>query len=111
VKETLPRASRVAVLFHPTYDGGVQLKGSEAAARSLGVRLQALNAERPDDFTTAFAEAQKNRAEALVVSSSPLANRTTRHLATKHRLPAIYHQSELVVESAVSVHGLDFRTR
>jgi putative ABC transport system substrate-binding protein len=35
VKETLPRASRVAVLFQPTYDGGVQLKASEHAARSL----------------------------------------------------------------------------
>jgi putative ABC transport system substrate-binding protein len=28
VKETLPRVSRVAVLFHPTYDGGVQFKAS-----------------------------------------------------------------------------------
>jgi putative ABC transport system substrate-binding protein len=76
VKEVLPKVSRVAVLFHPTYDGGVQLKASEAAARSLGVRLQALKVERPDDFVTAFAEVQKNRAEALVVSSSGLFIRT-----------------------------------
>jgi putative tryptophan/tyrosine transport system substrate-binding protein len=72
VKETLPRASRVAVLVHPTYDSGVQLKASEAAARSLDVRLQVLKAERADDLTMAFAEMQKNRAVALVVSSSPL---------------------------------------
>src|SRR5215510_1852959 len=31
VKETLPKVSRVAVLFQPTYDGGVQLKASEVA--------------------------------------------------------------------------------
>ena len=113
VRETLPRVSRVAVLLHPTYDGGVQLKASEAAARSLGVRLQALTAERPDDFVAAFAEVQKNRAEALVVSSSPLfyVNRARLvEFATKHRLPAIYHQSEFVVESGgLMSYGPDFR--
>ena len=112
VKETLPKVSRVAVLFHPTYDGGVQLKASEAAARSLGVRLQALKVERPDDFVTAFAEVQKNRAEALIVSSSPLfyTHRTRLvEFATKHRLPTIYHQSEFVVGSGVLMsYGPDF---
>jgi putative ABC transport system substrate-binding protein len=112
VKETLPKVSRVAVLFHPTYDGGVQLKASEAAARSLGVRLQALKVERPDDFVTALAEVQKNRAEALIVSSSPLfyAHRTRLvEFAAKHRLPTIYHQSEFVVGSGgLMSYGPDF---
>ncbi len=72
VKEILPKVSRVAILLHPTYDGGVQLRASEAAARSLGVRVQVVNVERPDDFGTAFAEVQRNRAQALVVSSSGL---------------------------------------
>jgi putative ABC transport system substrate-binding protein len=113
VKETLPNVSRVAVLFHPTYDGGVQLKASEAAARSLGVRLQALKVERPDDFVTAFAEVQKDLAEALIVSSSPLfyAHRTRLvGFAAKHRLPAIYHQSEFVVSAGgLMSYGPDFR--
>ena len=113
VKETLPKVSRVAVLFHPTYDGGVQFKASEAAARSLGVRLQALMVERPDDFVTAFAEVQKHRAEALVVSSSGLfyAHRTRLvEFAAKHRLPTIYHQSEFVVDSGgLMSYGPDFR--
>jgi putative ABC transport system substrate-binding protein len=89
------------------------LKASEAAARSLGVRLQTLNVERPDDFVTAFAEMQKNRAEALVVSSSGLfyANRTRLvEFAAKHRLPTIYHQSEFVVDSGgLMSYGPDFR--
>jgi putative ABC transport system substrate-binding protein len=112
VKETLPKVSRVAVLFQPTYDGGVQLKASEAAARPLGVRLQALKVERPDDFATAFAEMQKNRAEALIVSSSPLfyVHRTRLvEFAAKHRLPTIYHQSEFVVGSGgLMSYGPDF---
>jgi ABC-type uncharacterized transport system substrate-binding protein len=112
VKETLPNASRVAVLFHPTYDGGVQLKASEAAARSLGVRLQALKVERPDDFGTAFAAVQKNRAEALIISSSPLFYTHRARLvefAAKHRIPTIYHQSEFVVGSGgLMSYGPDF---
>ena len=112
VKETLPKVSRVAVLFQPTYDGGVQLKASEAAARSLGVRLQALKVERPDDFVTAFAEVQKNRAEALIVSSSGLfyLHRTRLvEFAAKHRLPTIYHQSGFVVGAGgLMSYGPDF---
>src|SRR5437773_480153 len=69
-------------------------QASEAAARSLGVRLQALKVERPDDFMTAFAEMQKNRAEALIVSSSGLFYVHRIRLvefAAKHQLPTIYH--------------------
>ena len=113
VKETLPKVSRVAVLFHPTYDGGVQLKAAEAAARSLGLRLQKLAVESPDDLVTAFAEVQKSRAEALVVSSSPLfyAHKTQLvEFAAKRRLPTVYHQSEFVVTSGgLMSYGPDFR--
>jgi putative ABC transport system substrate-binding protein len=113
VKETLPKVSRVAALFQPTYDGGVQLKAAEAAARSLGVRLQALKVERPDDFATAFAEMQKHRAEALIVSSSGLfyVHRTRLlEFAAKHRLPTIYHRSEFVVSSGgLMSYGADLR--
>ena len=113
VKEILPKVSRVAILLHPTYDGGVQLRASEAAARSLGVRVQVVNVERPDDFGTAFAEVQRNRAQALIVSSSGLfyVHRTRLvEFAAKHRLPTIYHQSEFVVVSGgLMSYGPDFR--
>jgi putative ABC transport system substrate-binding protein len=112
VKETLPEVSRVAVLWQPSYDRGVQLKASEAAARSLGVRLQALKVERPDDFVTAFAKVLENRAEALIVSSSPVfyVQRTrVVEFASKHRLPTIYHHSEFVVGSGgLMSYGPDF---
>jgi ABC-type uncharacterized transport system substrate-binding protein len=112
VKEALPRLSRVAVLWSPIYDGGLQVRAAEAAARSLGVRLQALKVERQEDFVTAFAAVQKNQAEALIVSSSPLfyVHRTWLvRLAAKHRLPTIYHQSEFVVGSGgLMSYGPDF---
>jgi putative tryptophan/tyrosine transport system substrate-binding protein len=112
VKETFPKVSRVAVLWSPIYDGGAQLTASEAAARSLGIRLQALKVERPDDFVTAFADVQNSRAEALIVSSSPFfyAHRARLvELAAKHRIPTIYHQSEFVIGSGgLMSYGPDF---
>ena len=69
--------------------------------------------ERPDDFGTAFAEVQRNRAQALIVSSSGLfyVHRTRLvEFAGKHRLPTIYHQSEFVVVSGgLMSYGPDFR--
>jgi len=68
--------------------------------------------ERPDDFMTAFAEMQKNRAEALIVSSSGLFYVHRIRLvefAAKHQLPTIYHQSEFVVSSGgLMSYGPDF---
>jgi len=113
VKEALPKVSRVAFLWSPIYDGGAQLRAAEAAAPSLGLRLQAFKLERPEDFGTAFSGMQKNRAEALIVSSSPFfyAHRARLvEFAAKHRVPAIYHQSEFVVGSGgLMSYGPDFR--
>jgi putative ABC transport system substrate-binding protein len=101
--EALPGVWRVAILQDPgTAASPSQVKASEAAARSLNVRLQVLNAGRPDDLATAFAEAARNRAEALIVLPSPfLFGYRTRvvELAARYRLPAMYHQREYVVGS------------
>jgi putative ABC transport system substrate-binding protein len=113
VQEVLPKVSRVAVVFQPTYDGGVQLKASELAARSLGVTLQPLTVEGPADLEVAFAAMQKNRADALIVSSSSLFYQHRARLvalAAKHRLPTMYHQSEFVtVAGGLMSYGPDFR--
>ena len=110
-KEILPRVSRVAVLSDPQYSAD-QLSVSEAAARSLGLRLQVLNVSRPEEFATAFAEAKKNRAEALIVLGSAFfyAHRTELvALAAKQRLPTIYHQKQFVVGSGgLMSYGPDF---
>jgi putative ABC transport system substrate-binding protein len=99
LKEALPSVSRVAVLRDPALS---PVRTSESAARSLGLSLHVLNASRPEDFGVAFAEAHKNRADALIVLSSAFffAHRTRLvELAAKGRLPTIYDQQEWVVGS------------
>jgi putative ABC transport system substrate-binding protein len=101
LKEVLPGVSRVAVLWDPATEAG-HLKVSEGAARTLGVRLHPLKAQRSEDLRAAFAGAQKDRAEALIVLLSPFfyVQRTRLvELAARHRLPTMYFQREFVVES------------
>jgi putative ABC transport system substrate-binding protein len=101
LREALPSLSRVAVLWHLAGVAG-QLKAADAAARSLGLRLQPLKVQRSDELVAAFAEAHEQRADALIVLPSPLAYaQRTRlvELAARHRLPTMYNQREFVVES------------
>jgi putative tryptophan/tyrosine transport system substrate-binding protein len=99
LREMVPRISRVAVLWDPDSDAG-QLNGSRVGAQALGLQLLISSARHGDDIGTAFSDAERNRAEGLVVLGSPfLFTHRTRivALAAKHRLPTIYHQREFVV--------------
>jgi len=110
LKETVPKLSRVAALWDPAIGEGM-LHASERAARSLSLRLQALRVERPGDYATAFAEARRHRAQALVVLGSGLnyANRARIvELAAKHHLPTMYHTRDYVVDSGGLIsYGVD----
>jgi putative ABC transport system substrate-binding protein len=112
LKEVLPRLSRVAVLSYPPSDAG-QLRASEVAARSLGLRLHTLAVKRKEDLATAFAEAQRSRAEALIVLASAFFGGQRSRLvmlAAQHRLPTIYNEREFVTQSGgLMSYGPDLR--
>ncbi len=111
LKEILPRVSLLAVLWDPASDPS-QVKTSEIAARSLGVRLHVLKVGRGGDFEPALADARNHDAGALIVLGSPFfyVHRTRLvELAAKRRLPTIYAQREFVVGSGgLMSYGTDF---
>jgi putative tryptophan/tyrosine transport system substrate-binding protein len=112
LKEAVPGISRVAVLWDSAGDPS-QVRTSEAAARSLDVRLHVLKVNRADNVESAFVEARKREAGALIVVGSPLfyVHRARLvELAARHRIPTIYAQREFVVGSGgLMSYGADYR--
>jgi putative ABC transport system substrate-binding protein len=94
LKETLPKALRVAVLWNPRIAGGeVRRKGLEIAAQALRVKLRFLEAQHPGEIDTALAAIARERSDALFVTSDPMfaseAGRIIRWTAGA-RLPTMY---------------------
>ena len=112
LKETVPEVSRVAVLWNPaTPTGAPQMRETEVAGRTLGVKLQSLEVRGPDDFERAFQAAATGRASALLVFGDPMffLHRTRIvGLAAKSRLPAMYFAREFVDAGGLMSYGTNF---
>jgi len=94
LKEAVPRAMRIAVLWNPNNPWHpLAVKGAEAAARSLAVQLQIVEARSAEEFERAFEAMTRKRAGAVLVLADPLtAFHRTRlaELAIKRHLPGMF---------------------
>ena len=82
LKETVPKLSRVAVFGTSTIAGNARaLRETELAAGAFGVQLQYRDVLSPKDIETAFRAASKERADAVLVLTSPVLNSHRRQLA------------------------------
>jgi putative ABC transport system substrate-binding protein len=91
IKEALPELSSVAILWDSTI-GEAQFRATETAARGRAVRILPLPVQRLGDFESALARAVRERAQAVVVLSSPIIFGQRAEIATlalKNRLPTI----------------------
>jgi putative tryptophan/tyrosine transport system substrate-binding protein len=107
LKETIPDLARVAVL-RPIQGALTVLQGVQAAAPVLGLTLQVIDVQGPEDLDGAFRAAQEGRAEALHVLTSPvfLTHRTAlAELAAAYRLPAMYPQRTFVAAGGLMGYG------
>jgi putative tryptophan/tyrosine transport system substrate-binding protein len=112
LKEIIPKLTRVAVFGTSISTGSnvQQRREIELAAEAFKVQLQYLDVLDPKDIETAFQEASKGRADAvLVVPSSVLISRRKQvvELAVKSRLPAIYSTSQYVVVGGLMSYGVN----
>jgi putative ABC transport system substrate-binding protein len=111
LKETIPRFSRVAVLWDPKSSASAQSwKESQLAARELGVELHSTEVSNADRFDGAFQDAIKAGSVALAVIMSPLVNTNQKRiadLALKHRLPAIYPREDFADSGGLMSYGPD----
>jgi ABC-type uncharacterized transport system substrate-binding protein len=109
LKQIVPRATRVAVLWNPANPAGILgFREIEGAARRLGVTLQSLPVRSATEIQPAFGAVAQERAEGLIVVTDPLTWTTRRQiveLAAKHRVPAAYELREYVDLGGFASYG------
>jgi putative ABC transport system substrate-binding protein len=112
LKGVVPRIVRAAVIGTSTLPGHAQrLKETELAAAALRVELQYLDVLSPEDIETAFRQASKGRADAVVVLGGLvlISHRAqVANLAAKNRLPAIYNVPEFVDAGGLMTYGASY---
>jgi putative ABC transport system substrate-binding protein len=113
LKETIPKLSRVAVLWNPQDPGAAQQwKESQIPARELGLQLHSMEVSSADKYDGAFKEAIKARSLALAVTENPLFvsvsnQKQIADLAARTRLPAIYSREDFVSRGGLMSYGAD----
>ena len=108
--ELAPAARTVALLVNPTNSYAMpETSESQAAARTLGLRLHLLNASNEIEIDRAFAALVEQRAGALLVGSDPVFQISLRDqlvaLAARHRVPAIYGYRESAAAGGLMSYG------
>ena len=98
LKEAVPQATQIGVLWDPTTPSHRRaVPAVEAAGEKLGVRLLVVPARTLDDFEGAFSTMSRERVDGILVVASPLfySQRVPlAELAQKHRLPGMFGTKE-----------------
>jgi len=111
LKELVPEVKRIAILSNPGNPLATHwLNGMEAVAPTLAVQLQPLRITGPDDVPTAFRDAIKGRAGAIIVGSDQVVNLQTAQisaLALKNRLPTMFDARVFMDAGGLMAYGVD----
>lgn len=111
LREIVPSLSRVA-LVGDTVGNAAQFRATERAARTLGVRVQALEGRTTADLEAALVAAQRNAAGAVVIFSSPIVfqhSARIAELAREKRLPTVSLFTEFAEAGGLLTYGPSLR--
>src|SRR5262245_25805669 len=112
LKETVPRAARVAVLFDPAAPGSLrELKEAlPVAAGAVGLTVRSWEVRDADGFERVFAALRKERFDGLYVAGGPLMSVNGKRIADfalKSRLPSVYGDRGYVEAGGLMYYGAD----
>jgi putative tryptophan/tyrosine transport system substrate-binding protein len=109
LKELLPRMSRVAVLWNAANPyPALVFKETERAAQTLGIEVQSLEVQEPNDFGNAFEAAERHQPDALIMVEDPLTidfRKQIADFALTHRLPAMNGFRQFVDAGGLMAYG------
>jgi len=90
LKEVVPRASLVALLWNPKNMHAARAKAVQDAAKALRVKLESFEVGDPGEFDGTFAAMTRKRVDGLIVIGDPLTVRyRTRDRGTRGKEPAV----------------------
>jgi putative ABC transport system substrate-binding protein len=111
LKEVVPQARRIGVLWNPTTPSQVPgLQSLKAAAEKLGLALHMASAATAEEFDGAFVSMARENVGALFVMPSPLIvmqRARVTELALKFRLPGIFSVKEAVEAGGLMSYTAD----
>jgi putative tryptophan/tyrosine transport system substrate-binding protein len=109
LKELVPAASRVAVLYNPEdHNKAAELSQMEAAALKLGLALRPYEARSVEEIDTAFAAISGDRQEAIVILSDGLMviqQKKLAELSLQNRIPALFGFREFAAAGGLVSYG------
>ena len=112
VRELIPQAKSVALLVNTENpESSTIVKGTEAAAKSIGTKLIVVSASTQGDLGSALKTAAQQQARALIVGADPLFyihRDQLIALATRESIPTIYFLREFVAAGGLMSYGTDF---
>ena len=110
LKEVLPKAMRVAVLFYGGEADLDEVRQTEIAAGHLGVKVQRVKARNRNEFADAYAMMIKLQANAVILiqgSGTLFHRKELSGLAVKHRLPSMCETSVWTEDGCLMNYGPD----
>ena len=113
LKDVIPKLSRVAFLARRGGGtaGDLFVKEAQDAGQSLGIQIQSLMVERPEEFDVAFSAMARERAGALVVQPLFIGGLgygpRIAGLAARSRLPTVSDLAQFANEGGLMSYGPD----
>jgi len=112
LKEAVPTASRIAVLWNANNASmSLRYREIERAAGVLHVTIQPLGVREPDDFDAAFSAMTRDRPDGLFLVTDALTTLNRRRVlefAAVRRIPAMYEFGFLVQDGGLMSYGVSF---
>ncbi|HYN62636.1 MAG TPA: ABC transporter substrate-binding protein [Rubrivivax sp.] len=109
LKEAVPQARRIAVLWDPQAPGSVpQWNESHGPAQMLQLKLHSMQVSSAENYVAAFRQAVKAGNQAVWVTLNPLANSNQKliaELAIDSRLPSVCARSDYAENGCLMAYG------
>ena len=110
LKESLPQAATVAVIYAPRSNIDVDLKEARDTARSTGLTLQFYEVRRPQDFEATFHAVAGARPSSLITIGHGMlygARKEVVEFTQRNKLPAVFPEREFVEDGGLMAYGPD----